>query len=689
MHHTTDRIAHTTAFVTPVVEYWAEREIAQWVHPMKDRPDDPSHHERTLLPRSYISIRRPIAPWANALTTELHLAPPWRIDPMTHFTMSERSYHGATSRSTMKDRPDDPSHHEQTLLPRSYISLHHEGSTRWPISPWANAVTTELHLAPPWRIDPMTHLTMSERSYHGATSRSTMKDRPDDPFHHERTLLPRSYISLHHEGSTLWPISPWANAVTTELHLAPPWRIDPMTHLTMSERCYHGATSRSTMKDRPDDPSHHERTLLPRSYISLHHEGSTRWPISPWANALTTELHLAPPWRIDPMTHLTMSERCYHGATSRSTMKDRPDDPSHHERTLLPQSYISLHHEGSTRWPISPWANAVTTELHLAPSWRIDPMTHLTMSERSYHGATSCSTIKDRSDDPSHHERTLLPRSYISLHHEGSTRWPISPWANAVTTELHLAPPWRIDPMTHLTMSERSYHGATSRSTMKDRPDDPSHHERTLLPRSYISLHHEGSTRWPISPWANALTTELHLAPPWRIDPMTHLTMIERSYHGATSRSTMKDQPNDPSHHERTLLPRSYISLPLVIPQWATVALRTLGLFDEVGVCVNTEVLDVVVQVMYPRLHHWTRARDDGEVLVTSLAVAVTGCQATRVRDGVQAVRVDYLKPAWNGKNTLTFYMILYKQAKDGFFKKDERFLNPTYNKLKFTFFFF
>ena len=35
--------AHTTAFVTPVVEHWLEREIAQWVH-----------HER--------SIRRPIAP---------------------------------------------------------------------------------------------------------------------------------------------------------------------------------------------------------------------------------------------------------------------------------------------------------------------------------------------------------------------------------------------------------------------------------------------------------------------------------------------------------------------------------------------------------------------------------------------------------------------------------------------------
>ena len=30
MHHPTDRITHTTAFVTPVVEHWLEREIAQW-----------------------------------------------------------------------------------------------------------------------------------------------------------------------------------------------------------------------------------------------------------------------------------------------------------------------------------------------------------------------------------------------------------------------------------------------------------------------------------------------------------------------------------------------------------------------------------------------------------------------------------------------------------------------------------
>ena len=55
--HPTDRITHTTTCVTPVVEHWLERKkIAQCVH-----------HEG--------SIRQPIAPRANALTTELHLAP--------------------------------------------------------------------------------------------------------------------------------------------------------------------------------------------------------------------------------------------------------------------------------------------------------------------------------------------------------------------------------------------------------------------------------------------------------------------------------------------------------------------------------------------------------------------------------------------------------------------------------------
>ena len=32
-----DRITHTMAFVTPVMNHWLECEIAKWVHPMKDR----------------------------------------------------------------------------------------------------------------------------------------------------------------------------------------------------------------------------------------------------------------------------------------------------------------------------------------------------------------------------------------------------------------------------------------------------------------------------------------------------------------------------------------------------------------------------------------------------------------------------------------------------------------------------
>ena len=42
------RIVHNTVFVTPVVEHWLEREIAQWVN-----------HEG--------SIRQPTAPWTDTL----------------------------------------------------------------------------------------------------------------------------------------------------------------------------------------------------------------------------------------------------------------------------------------------------------------------------------------------------------------------------------------------------------------------------------------------------------------------------------------------------------------------------------------------------------------------------------------------------------------------------------------------
>ena len=47
----TYRITHTTDFVTPIVEHWLEREVAQWVH-----------HAG--------SIQRLIAPWATRMTDD-------------------------------------------------------------------------------------------------------------------------------------------------------------------------------------------------------------------------------------------------------------------------------------------------------------------------------------------------------------------------------------------------------------------------------------------------------------------------------------------------------------------------------------------------------------------------------------------------------------------------------------------
>ena len=48
-----ERSYHGATSRSPIAEeLWLELEIAQWVHPMKDRSDDPSHHEQTLLPRS-------------------------------------------------------------------------------------------------------------------------------------------------------------------------------------------------------------------------------------------------------------------------------------------------------------------------------------------------------------------------------------------------------------------------------------------------------------------------------------------------------------------------------------------------------------------------------------------------------------------------------------------------------------
>ena len=47
MHHSTDRIAHTTVFLTPVVEQWLEPKIVNG-STTKDRSGDPWHNEQML-----------------------------------------------------------------------------------------------------------------------------------------------------------------------------------------------------------------------------------------------------------------------------------------------------------------------------------------------------------------------------------------------------------------------------------------------------------------------------------------------------------------------------------------------------------------------------------------------------------------------------------------------------------------
>ena len=77
-------------------------------------------------------------------------------------------------------------------------------------------------------------------------------------------------------------------------------------------------------------------------------------------------------------------------------------------------SSVGSPHEGSIRWPIAPWANTLTTELHLAP---------LVLGLK-----VICFVVKSQSFG------YRLSRFSSSWAEERNT------WANVLTTELHLAP---------------------------------------------------------------------------------------------------------------------------------------------------------------------------------------------------------------------------------------------------------
>ena len=114
---------------------WLEREIAQWVHPMKDRSDDLSHHERTLLPRSYILLPcgKSVRSLCNGLSDRSFME-----DPPSYISLPWLEREKAQWVHPVKDGSDDLLHHERTLLPQSYISLRwlEEEIARWGEGGW-------------------------------------------------------------------------------------------------------------------------------------------------------------------------------------------------------------------------------------------------------------------------------------------------------------------------------------------------------------------------------------------------------------------------------------------------------------------------------------------------------------------------------------------------------------------------
>ena len=185
---------NTTTFVTPVVEYWLERKMAQWVH-----------HEG--------SIWRPIAPWADTL--------------LRSYISLQLLYYGATSRYSYSTTE---LHLATATLLRSYISLqllYYGATSRYSYS------TTELHLATATLLRSYISLQLL---YYGATSRYSYSTTE---LHLATATLLRSYISLQllYYGAT----SRYSYS-TTELHLATATLLRSYISLQL---LYYGATSRS------------------------------------------------------------------------------------------------------------------------------------------------------------------------------------------------------------------------------------------------------------------------------------------------------------------------------------------------------------------------------------------------------------------------------------------------------------
>ena len=218
MHHPTDRITHCTAFVTPVVEHWLEREISQWVHPMKDRFDDPSLHlppgEMFDLERRNFILTAVLQLWSldSALTAGGHLLTHPSANTISESYMESFSWsiggiciqcYGG--RKEMFYLTTHSTHFiygyiASNIWLRTILIVRKETRCRHIGYSFRLAARVLLY-APSHRQDSTYHsLYYTSRRALAGTRNSSM--------------------GPPHEGSIWRPIAPWANALTTELHLA-------------------------------------------------------------------------------------------------------------------------------------------------------------------------------------------------------------------------------------------------------------------------------------------------------------------------------------------------------------------------------------------------------------------------------------------------------------------------------------
>ena len=160
--------------------------VAQWVQPMKDRSDDPwANAFTTELQSGCVTFECAMMAWWSSEWWSASYRTEWmrylwvRDDGLVaggHLSDGVRDIAQWVAHEGSIRRPIAP---WANALPLSYVPLPptHEGSIRWPIAPWANALTTELNtkqsesllwlpciwlqgphrsMGPPWRIDPLT-----------------------------------------------------------------------------------------------------------------------------------------------------------------------------------------------------------------------------------------------------------------------------------------------------------------------------------------------------------------------------------------------------------------------------------------------------------------------------------------------------------------------------------------------------